>query len=87
MTLTEAISLADEVQSRRHRPVARVAFNKLQGSATTGDFSARAEALRKSRDRIGNGLSDMTMQLSKIAADVEFLQNFSPSSPIRRMQS
>jgi hypothetical protein len=82
MTTEEAIALANRIKPEHRQP-----FNKLQGSTTADQLSAQTDALSKSYAAMGNSLSGMTEQLSKIAADVEYLENFTPNSPIRRFQS
>ena len=84
MTLTEALSFADEVKSRRHQPVARTAFKKQQAGTMTDKITAGVTALAKSYRAMGGTLVKAKAQLSQIAADVEYIENFTPNSPIRR---
>jgi hypothetical protein len=81
MTLHEALAIAAQVKPQHRQPL-----DKLQGSTTAGDLSGGVTALSKSYAAMGDSLSGVTAQLQKIAADVEFLQNFTPDAPIRRMQ-
>jgi hypothetical protein len=81
MTLHDALMIAAQAKPKHRQPL-----DKLQGS-TAADLSTGVTALRKSYDVIGNDVSDIAAQLSKIADDVAYLQNFSPSSLIRRMHS
>jgi hypothetical protein len=83
MTTEEALAIAARAKPQHRQP-----FDKLHSTRTAAaDLSAGVTALSKSHDAMGNGLSGMTAQLAKMAADVEFLQNFTPNSPIRRMHS
>jgi hypothetical protein len=81
MTTHEALMIAAQAKPKHRQPM-----DKLQGS-TAADLSTGVTALRKSYDVIGNDVSDITAQLSKIAADVEYLENFKPGSPVRRLNS
>ena len=82
MTLADALKIAEQVKPKHRQPL-----DKLQGSTTAGQLSADVTALSKSYAAMSNNLAGMTAQLAKIAADVEYLENFTPNSPIRRMQS
>ena len=84
MTLKEALAIAAQAKPQHRRPL-----DKLQAGPTTtaADVSSGVTALSKRYETMGNSLSGMTAQLNKIAADVEFLQNFTPNAPIRRMHS
>jgi hypothetical protein len=75
LTTEEALAIGEQAKPT-HR------LDKLQRGVTT-DLSA----LNKSNAAMSDSLSGMTAQLSKIAADVEVLQNFTPDAPIRRMHS
>jgi hypothetical protein len=82
MTLADALKIAEQAKPKHQQP-----FNKLQGTTTAADLTTGVTALSKSYAAMGNSLSGMTAQLQKIAADVEYLENFTPNSPIRRFQS
>jgi hypothetical protein len=82
MTLADALKIAEQAKPQHRQP-----FNKLQGSTTAADLTTGVTALSKSYGAMGNSLSGMTTQLAKLAADVEYLENFTPNSPIRRMHS
>jgi hypothetical protein len=77
MKIEEAIALANRVKAKHRQPL-----DKLQRSTSTADVSAGTTALRKSYDVMGNSLSGMTAQLSKIAVDVVLLENH-PHAPWR----
>ena len=81
MTTHEALMIAAQAKPRRRQPL-----DKLQGS-TAADLSAGVTALSKSFDALGGALTEAQAQLSQIAADVEYLENFKPGSPVRRMHS
>jgi hypothetical protein len=83
MTLAEALKIAEQAKPKLK---ARVAMDKLQGSATAAQFTARVEALNKSFDAVGQALSGLKRRLNQIEADVEYLQNFQPGQPPRRLQ-
>jgi hypothetical protein len=82
MTTAEALAIADQA-----RPTHRQPLDKLQGSATVEQFSTDVTALSKSYGVMGSAVMDMQKRLDQAAADVEFLQNFTPNSPIRRFHS
>jgi len=82
MTLQEALAIAEQAKPQHRQP-----FNRLQGTTTAADLTTGVTALSKSYAAMGNSLSGMTMRLAKIAADVEYLENFTPNAPIRRMLS
>jgi hypothetical protein len=85
VTLAEAIAFAEEVKSSRHKPSARTAFNKLQGSATAVDrFAAGVVALSKSYDAMGGTVAGMQKRIDQMRADLDHAVN-SPGQ--RRLQS
>jgi hypothetical protein len=82
MTLQEALAIAAQAKPQ-HRPQ----LDKLQGGGTADQLSAGTDALNKSFDVMGGTLAKCRTQLDQIAADVEFLQNFTPGTLPRRLQS
>ncbi len=60
----------------------RPQLGKLLGG--TDHLSAGTDALNKSFDAMGGTLAKCRSQLDQIAADVEYLQNFTPGAPPRR---
>jgi hypothetical protein len=82
MTLQEALAIADQTKPTHRQPL-----DKLQGSTTAAVLSAGVEALAKSYDVMGSAIVDMQKRLDQAAADVEYIQNFTPNSPIRRFHS
>jgi hypothetical protein len=81
MTTHDALMIAAQVKPKHQQPL-----DKLQG-ITAADLSAGVTALSKSFDAMGGTLAKAKAQLSQIAADVEYLENFKPGSPVRRLNS
>jgi len=71
MTTDEAIALANRAAARaKPKQPERIAFNKLQGSATAGQLSAGVTALSKRFDGMGGTVADMQKQLDRARAGV-----------------
>jgi hypothetical protein len=79
MTLQEALAIAEHAKPQQRQPL-----DKLQGSATAAQLSVGADTLNKSFDGMGGTLAKARGQLDQIAADVEYLENFTPGAPPRR---
>ena len=64
-------------------------FNKLSWKRddALAKFSVGVAVLSKSYDVMGSTVNDMQKRLDQAAEDVEFLQNFNPSAPIRRFHA
>ena len=84
MTLQEALAIAARAKPK---PPKRIAFDKLAGSDALAKHVAGVTALVKSFDVMGGTLAMAQGQLAKVAADVEYIENFTPNSPIRRFHS
>jgi hypothetical protein len=69
MTTAEALAIAAQAKPEHRQP-----RDKLQRGDAAGDVSARAEALRKRYDAIGNDLSDLTKQLDQLRADLDHIE-------------
>ena len=78
MTTAEALAIAALA-----KPIQRQPLDKLHDSS----MAAAAAALAKRYDAMGGTLAKAQGQLSQLAADVEFIQNFHPGQPPRRMHS
>jgi hypothetical protein len=78
MTLTDALKIADQA-----KPIRRQPLDKLHSTS----IAAATDALTKRFDAIGGTVGDMQKRIDQAAADVEFIQNFVPGQPSRRMQS
>jgi len=83
MTLQEALEIAARAKPKQPE---RIAFNKLQSSVTAGQLSVGANTLNKSFDAMGGTLAKARAQVDQIAADVEYIQTFTPGQPPRRLQ-
>jgi hypothetical protein len=83
VTTEEAIRFANEVKSRRSSPVARVDFNKLQGNRSSPVLTALE---KRWWSGLIENVTDVQQRLDQIAADVEFLETFTPGAPPRRLQ-
>jgi hypothetical protein len=81
MTTVEALVIAAQAKPKHRQPL-----DKLHASTTAAQLSAGADALNKRFDGMGGTVADMRKQFDQIAADVEFLQNFTPGSLPRRLQ-
>lgn len=79
MTLQEALAIAAQVKPR-HRQL----LTKRQASTIAKRLSSGAAELSKQHDALGGSLAKARSQLDQIAADVEYLENFTPGSPPRR---
>jgi hypothetical protein len=79
MTTDEALAIAARAKPKHRQPL-----DKLQGSTSAAQLSAGADTLNKSFDAIGGTLAKARSQLAQIAADVEYLENFTPGAPPRR---
>lgn len=82
MTLTDALKIAAQA-----KPIRRQPLDKLHGSTTTTDVSASVSALLKSYAAIGGTAVEIQKRLDQLAADVEFVQDFQPGQPVRRIHS
>jgi hypothetical protein len=78
VTITEALAVAAQA-----KPIRRQPLDKLHGNG----MAAAVDALAKSYDAMGGTLAKTQVHLNQLAADVEFLENFQPGQPLRRMHS
>lgn len=62
-------------------------FDKLQRDDALTKFSVGVADLSKNYDVMGSTVNDMQKRLDQAAVDIEYLENFTPNSPIRRFQS
>jgi hypothetical protein len=81
MTLAEALAIAAQVKPKHQQPL-----DKLQGTVTVEQFSSGVTALSKSYAAMGGTVADLRKRVDHIAADVEYLENFTPGAPPRRLQ-
>ena len=81
------MTLADALEIARHaKPLRRQPLDKLHASTTAAQLSAGANTLNKSFDALGGTLAKARAQVDQIAADVEYIQTFTPGQPPRRLQ-
>jgi hypothetical protein len=79
MTTAEALAIAAQAKPKHRQPL-----DKLQGSTAAAQLSVGADTLNKGFTAMGGTLAKARGQLDQIAADVEYLENFTPGSPPRR---
>lgn len=79
MTLQEALSIAAQAKPRHRQPL-----TKRQAGTLAKRLSLGAAELTKQYDVVGGTLAKARSQLDQIAADVEYLENFTPGSLPRR---
>jgi len=77
VTTEEAIALANRVAARGAKPKQpeRIAFNKLQGSTTTGQLTAGINTLNKRHDGMSGTITDLQKQLDRARAGVALYAN------------
>jgi hypothetical protein len=80
MKTEEALAIAAQA-----KPIRRQPLDKLHDSAA--DIAAGVTALAKRFDVMGGTIVEMQKRIDQAAADVEFIQNFHPGQPLRRMHS
>ena len=81
MTLAEALAIAAQAKPKHQH---RQPLDKLQGSSTAAQLASDAAALSKRFDSIADTASSLQKRVDQIAADVEYLENFTPGAPARR---
>ena len=78
MTLQEALAIA-----RQHaKPLPRAGLDKLAGSNALAKHVSGVAALSKRFDKLGTDISGMTVQISKISADLALVEDH-PHKPWR----
>jgi hypothetical protein len=81
MTTDEALAIAAQAKAKHRQPL-----SKRQASTIAKRLSVGAAELNKRYDVMGGSLEKAQAQLGQIAADVEYLENFTPGSLPRRLQ-
>jgi hypothetical protein len=79
--IEEAFAIAAQAKPKHRQPL-----SKRQASIIAKRLSVGAAELNKRYDVMGGSLAKAQGQLNQIAADVEYLKNFTPGSPPRRLQ-
>lgn len=82
MNLTEALAIAANA-----KPASRKLLTKRQISTIRKRLSAGTTELTKRFDGLSGTVATMQKSLNQIAADVEYLEHFTPGAPPRRLQS
>jgi hypothetical protein len=81
MTLAEALDIAAQAKPKHRQPL-----DKLHASTTAEQLSDGVTVLSKRFDGLGGTVAGLQKRVDQIAADVEYLENFTPGMPPRRLQ-
>jgi hypothetical protein len=87
MTLQEALAIAagaEPAAQAKPKHQHRQPLDKLQETGAADQFASSVSALSKRFDGLEETASSLQKRIDQVAADVEYLENFTPGSPPRR---
>lgn len=89
MTLQEALAIAAQAEpaaQAKPKHQHRQPLDKLLHSSAAERLASRTAALSKRFDGMEHTATSLQKSLDQVAADVEYLQTFTPGSTTRRLQ-